>query len=405
MRWQRHHTLWTVLALGGVANTMFRRGLGSILVPLRGEFGLTYSQVSLVAFVPIVTYALVQVPAGHLGDRYGRGQVLLGGSLLGAGALALAGAAPSFASLVALLALVGLGEGTLFGNDRPLIAVHSPAEQQGTGQALTMASAGMGTLIGVLGAGLIAERFGWRSSFLLFATPAVAFAWAVRRWIFPLPTRAAVTAGSLVGPGLAGWRGVAAPRLLTLYAAGLGLSFINWFLGTWGPALFLDAGVPGVSRASAFASAFGLALLGALPVSGVLIDRLSGIRSRAWLLAGFMGAAVCLVVGLGLGMGAALRPVVLLGIAIGVMAFAASGWPPLYVLLSAEAAPQRLGLTYGLANTVWQGGAMSAPVIGGWLRDTTGSFAGGCYLSAELVGAAAVGVLLAYGPEAPRGGP
>ncbi len=405
MRWQRHHTLWTVLGLGGLANTMFRRGLGPLLVPLRAEFALTYSQVSLVALLPVLTYALMQLPAGHLGDRYGRGRLLLVGSLLAGSVLALAGAVPSFAGLVAVLALAGFGEGTLFGNDRPLIAIHTPPERQATGQALTMASGGVGTLLGVLGAGLVAEMFGWRYAFLLFAAPAFLFAWAVGRWICPLPEGAAVATVAANLPGRVGWRALATARLLVVYACGVALSFTNWFLNTWGPALFLDAGVSGVGRASAFASSFSLPILVGLPLSGLFIDQLPGMRSRARFLAGLLGVSGCFIIALGLGMRYQARPVVLLGIAIGVVAFSFGGWPPLYVFLSAEAPPHRLGLTFGLANTAWQGGAISAPLIGGWLRDTTDSFAGGCYLAAALLGASAAAVLIAYRSDNRGGGP
>lgn len=404
MRWQRHHTLWTVLGLGGMANTMFRRGLGPVLVPLRAEFALSYSQVSVVAFFPVLTYALMQVPAGHLGDRYGRGRVLLAGSLLAGSVLALAGAMPSFGGLVALLGLAGFGEGTLFGNDRPLVAVHTPPDRQATGQALTMASGGIGTLLGVLGAGLVAETFGWRYAFLLFAAPAFLFGWAVRRWIFPLPDRTQASPTGANPSGRVVWRTLATPRLLVVYAAGTALSFTNWFLNTWGPALFMDAGVAGVGHAAAYASSFSLPMLVGLPISGALVDRLSGTRSQAWFLAGLLAGASCLTVALGLGIRLQGRPVVLLAIAIGVVAFAFGGWPSLYVFLSAEALPHRLGLTYGLANTVWQAGAVSAPLIGGWLRDTTASFAVTCYLAAVLLGISAAAVLIVYRTEPQDGG-
>lgn len=394
-RWQPHHTVWAVLGLGAVANTMFRRGLGPVLVPLRESFGLSYSQAGLVAFVPALTYALVLAPSGHLGDRLGHARVLLGGSLLWGTALALAVTSPSFAALLVLLALAGIGGGTLFGNDRPLIAVHTPPERQGIGQSISFAAGGVGTWAGVLGAGLVAEAFGWRQAFVLFAIPVFAFAWVLNRWIRPLPD----AVGPAPAPGTAagaGWRALVAPRLLAMYGSGLSITFITWFLTTWGPALFLDAGIGGLRSASALASLFGLGMIAGLPITGILGDRLRRPRPRACLLAGLLGMSAALVVSLGVSIGRARSPAGVLALAMAVVALASGGWPLVTVFLSAEAPSDRLGLTFGLANALWQTGALSAPIVGGWLRDTTASFAGGCYVAAALLGAMALAVLLAY---------
>lgn len=396
MRWQQHHTVWAVLGLGSVANTVFRRGLGPVLLPLRDAFGLSYSEVGLVAFVPTLSYALVQAPSGHLGDRLGRGRVLLAGSLLWGAATALAAAAPSFAGLLVLLALAGIGEGTLFGNDRPLVAIHTPPERQGIGQAISFGAGGVGTWIGVLAAGVVAEAAGWRYVFLVFAAPVFLFAWAVRRWICPLPEPVAPGGAAGTRPRSVAWRAMATPRLLTMYGSGAAITFTTWFLGTWGPALFLDAGVSGLRDASALASLFGLAMIAGLPATALLGDRLTLPRDRARLLAALLALAGGLVTGLGWSISYEPEPAALLGLAMAVVAIASGCWPLLSVFLSAEAPPARLGLTYGLANGLWQGGALAAPLIGGWLRDTTASFAGGCYLAAALLGATAASVLMAY---------
>ncbi len=396
MHWQPHHTVWAVLGIGSIANLMFRRGLGPVLIPLRDAFGLSYSEASLVAFVPGVCYALVQLPAGHLGDRFGRGRVLFAGSLLWGTMLSLSGAAPSFAGLLVLLALAGVGQGALIGNDRPLVAIHTPPERQGMGQALTMAAGGMGMLLGTLGAGLAAEALGWRYAFPLFAAPVFLFAWAVRRWIYPLPERAASGAPPGSVPSRARWQALATPRLAALYAAGAAVSFTTWFLSTWGPALLMDAGVPDLRAASAFASLLGLAFVVGLPITGAISDRLARDQDRALLLAALLAGTSGLVVTLGLGVGSAAHPIALLGLAIAVLAVSSGCFSPLMVLLSAEAPPRHLGLTYGLANTLWQGGAVAAPVIGGWLRDATASFASTCYLAAALLGASAAAAFVAY---------
>jgi len=388
--WRPHHTLWAVLALGVVANNMFRRGLGPVLIPLRAEFGLSYAEVSLVAFVPILSYSLVQLPAGHLGDRFGPARVLVAGCLLWGLTTALAGGAGSFAALLILLALAGLGEGTLFGNDRSLVATHSPPGRQGMGQALTMAAAGVGTLVGVLGAGALVAAFGWRPAFLFFAVPVFAYAVAVWRWIAPLPHRPTGAGGA------PGWRAFATPRLLAMYGAGAANAYTTWFLATWGPDLFMDAGAGGPGRASVFASLFGLAILAGLPMAGLVSDRLHRSSDRARFIVWLLAAAGALCVGLGVAVHGRAGVAALLALALLVVGLTWGAWSPIMVNVSAAAPPAHLGLTYGLTNALSQTGSLAAPVVGGWLRDATASFAGGAYASAAVLWLAAAGVFVTY---------
>ncbi len=397
MVWRPHHTLWAVLSLGVIANTMFRRGLGPVLTPLRAEFGLSYAEVSLVAFVPVLSYSLMQFPAGWLGDRLGSARVLIAGCLLWGTTIGLAGTAGSFAALLAWLALAGFGEGTLFGNDRSLIATHSPPGRQATGQALTLAGGGVGTLLGVMGAGGIAEAFDWRGAFLFFAAPVFLYAAAVRRWVSPLP-RAPVPARVVAGLAPSGWRAFATPRLVAMYAAGAATAFTTWFLGTWGPDLFLDAGAGGTGRAATFASLFGLAILAGLPVAGLVSDRLLDARARAGFIALLLvaAAALCLLLGAAIRWHAGLAPLVVLTMAVAGLTWGA--WSPLMVNVSAEAPSAHLALTYGLTNALSQSGALAAPVVGGWLRDTTASFASASVAAAAVLGLAAAGVWLVYRP-------
>jgi ACS family tartrate transporter-like MFS transporter len=63
-----------------------------------------------------------------------------------------------------------------------------------------------------------------------------------------------------------------------------------------------------------------------------------------------------------------------------------------------------MGIAFGVLNGVAFIGAIVAPYVTGWIRDWSGSFAGGCYLAAVLQ-IVAVPVTLAVGSpgsERPR---
>jgi len=63
------------------------------------------------------------------------------------------------------------------------------------------------------------------------------------------------------------------------------------------------------------------------------------------------------------------------------------------------------GAAFGLTNALAQLGAMSAPLIAGWLQDRTASFAAACYIPAAVLGVAAVVVLVAFRGGEPSRGP
>jgi MFS family permease len=77
-------------------------------------------------------------------------------------------------------------------------------------------------------------------------------------------------------------------------------------------------------------------------------------------------------------------------------------WAPVYAL-TAELAPRRaMGVAFGVLNSVAFTASLVAPFVTGWIKDWSGSFAGGCYLAA-LLGVAAVPVALAVrSPELGR---
>jgi ACS family tartrate transporter-like MFS transporter len=96
-------------------------------------------------------------------------------------------------------------------------------------------------------------------------------------------------------------------------------------------------------------------------------------------------------------------PVWLLALAVFVCSFCFWGtWAPVYAL-TAELAPRRaMGIAFGVLNGVAFIGALIAPYVTGWIKDWSGSFAGGCYLAA-LVQVVAVPLALAIGSRGPGG--
>lgn len=84
-----------------------------IMLPVwQAEFGLTYAAVGALRGLFAGTMASLQIPAGHLSERYGAAMILAGGTALTGLGYCLAGLSGGFAALLAALLIGGLGAST-----------------------------------------------------------------------------------------------------------------------------------------------------------------------------------------------------------------------------------------------------------------------------------------------------
>src|SRR5215510_7584909 len=91
--------VWILLIFAWAANFVIRVGFSALLPSIIDELGLSYTRAGLLASAFFYAYVHMQIPAGLLGDRFGRRRILLSGLLGGALAAGLTGLAGSFAAL------------------------------------------------------------------------------------------------------------------------------------------------------------------------------------------------------------------------------------------------------------------------------------------------------------------
>ncbi|MFZ5690382.1 MAG: MFS transporter [Pseudomonadota bacterium] len=84
-----------------------------VMLPVwQAEFGLTYAAVGALRGLFAGTMASLQIPAGHLSERYGAALILAGGTALTGLGYCLAGLSGGFVALLAALLIGGLGAST-----------------------------------------------------------------------------------------------------------------------------------------------------------------------------------------------------------------------------------------------------------------------------------------------------
>ena len=387
--WRSYHTVWAVLLFGWITNYMVRVGISPVLVPIKEEFGLTHAQAGLLAAIFFYAYTAMQLPAGHLGDRIGRRRVLAVGAFCWSLFSLASGFANSFLQLALCRFMTGLGEGSYFGNDRPIIAAYTPKERMGFGQGISFTGLGIGMCLGILLSGVISDAWGWRFVFYLFSVPSLAAGFLILKMIQE-PPRATQQKDQKVSYGPA-FRN---PDLWMLYLGGIAPIYTLWVIGTWAPAMFMEIGVEKLATSSIYASLMGIAAIPGLILTGRFSDWVvrHGIGRKGVVVLEFLILAV--LMGL---MGYAIRvqaPIWVFALCTFWAGFFIWGmWSPIFSLVS-EIAPQRiLGTTFGLMNAVNFVGALVAPWLTGWIKDVTGSFAWGAYSAGMFMVLGAVIVL------------
>ncbi len=368
------------MVFGWVTNYMVRSSLSPLLIPILQEFDLTYAQAGILATAFFYAYTFMQLPAGHLGDRFGRKIVLvLCTGWWGLMSL-LTGLAHSFTSLFIFRFLTGVGEGAYFSNDRPIISAYTPEKKRGLGQGVSFIGLGTGMFIGISLAGSIADLWGWRSVFILYTFPSFFASFLIYRLIEEPPREESKKSEN----GKTSYSLIFKSRdLWLLYLGGIPGVYALWVVGTWAPAMFKEMGVESLARSSFYSSLLGISAIPGLAITGLVSDRLArkGKGRKGLIAMEFFLISFCM---LALGYGLKTKMNIHLFIVFFFMAgfFIWGHWAAFYALLPDIVPYEILGTAYGLTNTIHFLGSLIAPWATGWVKDVTASFSWGLYLAA-----------------------
>ncbi|MER5862940.1 MFS transporter [Kitasatospora sp. NPDC002040] len=225
----------TVCAAALVAQSMV--AAINLMIPQLASAGLGLSPSQLIWAVDayVIVFAGLLIPAGALGDRYGRrGALLAGLGLFAAGAVASA-LATGPALLITGRAVSGAGAALIMPATMSVLVFLAGPERRAQALASWTLSLGLGGLAGNVGGGLIAQYLPWQALFWVMLPLAAVLAAAVARTVPATPRHpaatdvpgsalliaglAAVLYGIIEGPS-AGW---ASGRVLTGFGAGAAL--------------------------------------------------------------------------------------------------------------------------------------------------------------------------------------
>jgi MFS family permease len=154
--------------------------------PLEAEFGAKRGETALVFSIAAFLYFLLGFPGGLIADRLGPRPVVIGGLLLVALGIAIAGRATSLWQVYVGYGLgVGVGVGLSY---VPSVAAVQRwfVRRRGAASGIAVSGIGFGTLVGAPFAHELIPRLGWRDTYLVLAA---------------LTAIGALVAGALIRPG------------------------------------------------------------------------------------------------------------------------------------------------------------------------------------------------------------
>ena len=131
------------------------------------------TEVSWIVDAYALTFAALLLPAGALGDRYGRRRALVAGLVVFAGAAVAAMLYADAHWLIAMRVLLGVGAALVMPATLSTITSTFPAELRARAVGTWAGVAGASAILGLLTSGLVLEAWSWRGVFALSAVLAV----------------------------------------------------------------------------------------------------------------------------------------------------------------------------------------------------------------------------------------
>tara|TARA_R110000782_G_scaffold236489_2_gene322631 strand:+ start:14669 stop:15979 length:1311 start_codon:yes stop_codon:yes gene_type:complete len=168
---------WWVLAVMTLVyamNIADRFVLSTLIEPIKAEFALSDSAVGFLTGVALALfYTTAGLPLGALADRVNRRNMIAWALTIWSIFTAFCGLAQNFWQL--LLARIGVGVGEAGGTppSHSILADYFKPSERVVAMSIYAIGVCIGSALGGIGGGLLAEHFGWRSALVIFACSSI----------------------------------------------------------------------------------------------------------------------------------------------------------------------------------------------------------------------------------------
>jgi MFS transporter, ACS family, D-galactonate transporter len=391
---------WRVLVLlviSALINYIDRTTLSVGATDIQRELGLSNYDIGKLHSAFFGVYAACQLfsVSGWLVDRFNVGWVLGLGFFVWSGATAFTGLAQSFAVILGLRMLLGMGESVSYPSYSRILANQYPEHHRGFANALIDAGTKTGPAIGTLAGGLLVSQLGWRPFFLALGLGSML--WLIP-WSSWRPTGKGVSAHE-DRTDIASIGDILRQRSAWFSAFGLFCTNYFWyFLITWLPAYMEKERHFPKSKMAVLGSIPFLAIAISCVTAGWLSDRLiarghtpTRVR-KSFAGIGLTFSTIILPVALTKDTTTAMVLLVLACLSFGIFT------SNLFAITQTLAGPRAAGKWTGFQNGFGNLAGVVAPALTGWVVDQTGEFYLAFLVAAGFVLAGAAIFVFGIGP-------
>jgi MFS family permease len=372
--------VWGVVALLSLGFTIAYVDRTNLSIALasrsfREEFQLSDTARGLLNSAFFWSYALCQIPAGFVTDRFGvRWPYAVSFALwsLVSAATALAG---SLWQLVAFRLLLGVGEAIITPASMRWITTHVPERNRGLAVGILFAGSKFGPAVGAWLSVLLIEQFGFRAMFAILGLGSLLF---LVPWFLlvhddeegPVPATTASSATADVAFSRI-WR---APAIYGILIGTIAYNYFNYFNLTWLPAYLtehwkLPLASMGAWTAFSFLGMAAMAIGGGALADWIIRRGADAVTTRkAFTIAGLAIASTEIVGSMTDSREVALAAAIISMAGLGLTT--ANYWALTQTLMPGAA----IGRISGVQNFASNLAGVIAPALTGWLVQTTGSY-------------------------------
>ncbi len=386
-----------LLGLSVLINYIDRSNL-SIAAPLiKDELNISGAQLGTLLAGFFYTYALLQIPAGWLVDRFDAKWVFGLGFVIWSASTAVTGLLHGFVALLIARIVLGIGESVAFPAYGKIIGTHFPESRRGFANAVVITGLALGPALGMLIGGSVVDRFGWRPFFLVLGMAALLWlppwwAWMPRSTPQPERTPRGSTGVLAILKQRSAW-GTCLCQFSFNYA--------SYFLVTWLPFYLTRGRNLSMSQMARVGGLVYLLFAASATIFGKLSDR--------WVVAGSSPTTVrkSLATAGNIGMGTflALSGIAPDGLLVPTLALAGAfmGMSScnIWAMTQTLAGREVVGRWTGVQNFVGNFAGIVAPILTGFLLDRTGHFYWAFCITAAVVWLGAISWVFIVGPIEP----
>lgn len=171
----KYRVLW-LLWLMQLVNYLDRVNLSVAAPTMMKDLSISPGHFGFVLAAFTLGYAVMQIPGGMLGDRYGSKPLLIGAGLGWSFFTGMTGLASSLATLIGVRVLFGAAEGASNGPAFKLVGDYFTSRERASANGLYLTSLALGPAFVAPIAAWLLGRVGWHGMFFLFVIPGVLMA-------------------------------------------------------------------------------------------------------------------------------------------------------------------------------------------------------------------------------------